>query len=424
MSFQLVRTVCAMLCSPTDRRASLKILMILAIRKTCMILPTSPKLVSSSSSRSGRTPVGKQYDTMQKKKWTQERRGKEAAAMRLLDREIRDEAIKEELLTEELVEREKTEAEREEELTQQLVDQLEAEILDEEAACEELFEGIELDDDPYDGYAGYGFPGWGGFSGEPGYAHGSAAVRYEDDPRTGDPFHDPWYDDHDGYYDIELDVDGYDEYGRPIIDRHRKAGGTEKDWKSAKTTDKGKASPKSVSKDLRGKGRNVKGNSRVTSTFDNFDVNDSGYLDYRELRPALKHYGLDVTTEGAKKVLEAYDDVADGKMDRNEFAELVGDIESGDTRFKKKDVVAKQAGHPRSSYAPPPKKSSSSSSSLGKNAKVGTTFSHFDKNSSGFLDYRELRPALKHYGMDVNEEKTKEVLRAYDDTPDGKMDKK
>ena len=35
MSFQLVRTVCAMLCSPTDRRASLKIRIILAIRNTC-----------------------------------------------------------------------------------------------------------------------------------------------------------------------------------------------------------------------------------------------------------------------------------------------------------------------------------------------------------------------------------------------------
>ena len=48
-SCQLFLTVWAMDWSPTDLRASLKILMILAILKTCMILPALPRPDSSSS---------------------------------------------------------------------------------------------------------------------------------------------------------------------------------------------------------------------------------------------------------------------------------------------------------------------------------------------------------------------------------------
>ena len=66
--------------------------------------------------------------------------------------------------------------------------------------------------------------------------------------------------------------------------------------------------------------------------FAEYDKNQSGFLDYRELRNALRHYGVDVTTREAKEVLAAYDDNPDGKLDRKEFAELVRDIESGATK--------------------------------------------------------------------------------------------
>ena len=62
---------------------------------------------------------------------------------------------------------------------------------------------------------------------------------------------------------------------------------------------------------------------RISAAFDHFDTNKSGFLDYKELRHALKHYGLDVDTDGAKAVVAAYDDQPDGKLDLNEFEELV-----------------------------------------------------------------------------------------------------
>ena len=46
----------------------------------------------------------------------------------------------------------------------------------------------------------------------------------------------------------------------------------------------------------------------VGAVFDKFDANDSGYLDHRELRSALRQYGIDVTTREAMEVLAAYDD--------------------------------------------------------------------------------------------------------------------
>ena len=49
-TFQLVLTVWAMDCSPTDLLASLKILISLAILRTCMIRPTSLNMSSSSAS--------------------------------------------------------------------------------------------------------------------------------------------------------------------------------------------------------------------------------------------------------------------------------------------------------------------------------------------------------------------------------------
>merc|ERR1712023_602788 len=67
----------------------------------------------------------------------------------------------------------------------------------------------------------------------------------------------------------------------------------------------------------------------AADAFAHFDANRSGYLDYRELRSALKHYGIDVNLRGAAEVVAAYDDYPDGKLELVEFEALVSDIERG-----------------------------------------------------------------------------------------------
>ena len=49
-------------------------------------------------------------------------------------------------------------------------------------------------------------------------------------------------------------------------------------------------------------------------------------------------------------------------------------------------------------------------------------FKESDRNRSGYLDVRELRGALGQMGFDVSEAAAAEVLRAYDDKPDGLLD--
>ena len=133
---------------------------------------------------------------------------------------------------------------------------------------------------------------------------------------------------------------------------------------------------------------------RIARTFYHFDANKSGFLGYRELRDALRHYGLsDATIRDAQSVVRRYDETPDGRLDLNEFAQLVRDLEAG--------VV-------RSDAVPP---------------KVARTFYHFDANKSGFLGYRELRNALRHYGLsDATIRDAQSVVRRYDETPDGRLD--
>ena len=66
----------------------------------------------------------------------------------------------------------------------------------------------------------------------------------------------------------------------------------------------------------------------VRSAFAHFDRNRSGYLDYRELRSALTHMGLDISTAATVELLRAYDDYPDGKLDVHEFGTLVRDLKS------------------------------------------------------------------------------------------------
>ena len=67
----------------------------------------------------------------------------------------------------------------------------------------------------------------------------------------------------------------------------------------------------------------------VQDTFDFFDVDHSGYVDAHELHCALKRYGVDVTEAGAQEVLVHYDTNPDGRLDREEFAQIVRDVASG-----------------------------------------------------------------------------------------------
>ena len=72
--------------------------------------------------------------------------------------------------------------------------------------------------------------------------------------------------------------------------------------------------------------------------------------------------------------------------------------------------------------APPPPPDGTNRMTRADDGAARATFEHFDKNRSGFLDYRELKNALIYMRYDVSTQDAIELLRSYDDRPDGKLD--
>ena len=70
---------------------------------------------------------------------------------------------------------------------------------------------------------------------------------------------------------------------------------------------------------------------RVANAFERYDRNRSGYLDYFELGRALREAGVNVDDDAgvARRIVRAYDDLPNGRLDLYEFAQLVTDMEGG-----------------------------------------------------------------------------------------------
>ena len=66
---------------------------------------------------------------------------------------------------------------------------------------------------------------------------------------------------------------------------------------------------------------------QITAAFKAFDADNSGKLDAKELRKALKLYGITTTPLVTRKILKTYDAKPDGGLDINEFGTLVTDLE-------------------------------------------------------------------------------------------------
>ena len=193
--------------------------------------------------------------------------------------------------------------------------------------------------DGYDGYDEYrnfsrrphgvgGYMGWdqrpqgepAGGGGQPGFAHvlpeGYSYLEYQRNYQERGGGADREYWDYD-----QRDDDVDDEWGGPS--RRGRAKRTGLGSSATSTAGRGKGSAYG--------GSLAAGKKKMSAAdaFRKFDKNASGYLDYKELRPALKHYGIDVSLKGAAEVVAAYDDYPDGKLELGEFSELVRDIERG-----------------------------------------------------------------------------------------------
>ena len=141
-----------------------------------------------------------------------------------------------------------------------------------------------------------------------------------------------------------------------------------------------------------GRGQRGWSDSDIRAAFRRFDANNSGKLDYKELRPALRGLGVDVNEREAVRVLQSYDGDGNGLMELDEFSRLVRQIHIRGRR---------------------------GSSSKWTDADVRRAFHKYDSNSSGKLDYKELRAALQDLGLRHDTDEAVRVLREFDRSGDG-----
>ena len=80
------------------------------------------------------------------------------------------------------------------------------------------------------------------------------------------------------------------------------------------------------------------GTPDVKQTFARFDVDHSGYIEVQELRKALEHHGLNLSTAEAGRIMGVYDRDPNGKLDLSEFAQAVCDLSAADDAFKVKQI--------------------------------------------------------------------------------------
>ena len=129
-------------------------------------------------------------------------------------------------------------------------------------------------------------------------------------------------------------------------------------------------------------------------TFERFDRDRSGRLDYREVKEALRAMGFDPSAKEAQHVVARYDRDRSGSLEFDEWAQLVADFR----RFQERELtelrrelkglaeLREQLELARRAQAYPPD--------------VRAIFERYDANHNGRLDHRELRTALHAFGKD------------------------
>lgn len=84
----------------------------------------------------------------------------------------------------------------------------------------------------------------------------------------------------------------------------------------------------------------------IKKDFLEIDIDNSGYIDIKELHKGLTRYGINLSLKKTKKLLKKYDDNPDGKIELGEFMQLKNDIDS--KKFRKSKFRFKKSRHKKS----------------------------------------------------------------------------
>ena len=155
----------------------------------------------------------------------------------------------------------------------------------------------------------------------------------------------------------------------------------------------------------------------IRAAFERYDRDKSGKLDYREVRSALADIGIDMTMNEAASVLRQYDADQSGRMEIDEFAQLVVKLRQLGYELKETELQKLREELKRLAAL----------AELAERAQrvapdIRAAFERYDKDRSGRLDHREVRAALKDIGIDFTSEQAARVVKQYDADGSGQME--
>mmetsp|Transcript_45946 Transcript_45946/g.73586 ORF Transcript_45946/g.73586 Transcript_45946/m.73586 type:complete len:204 (-) Transcript_45946:126-737(-) len=123
----------------------------------------------------------------------------------------------------------------------------------------------------------------------------------------------------------------------------------------------------------------------LKEAFELFDTDNSGTIDMKELRAAMKALGYDAQKEELKKIRFELDKDIGDEINFDEFLEIMtGRITKADTRED-----------------------------------IDKIFKLFDEDDSGFITLRNLKKICQELGEDIPDEELKEMLEEADKDGDG-----
>lgn len=125
-------------------------------------------------------------------------------------------------------------------------------------------------------------------------------------------------------------------------------------------------------------------NPNAAYVFNLFDKDGNGYLDTREAGDALLWAGFASSRSEVQQLVQRFDANSDGRLDLEEFSELMVACEHGDSMLD--------------------------------------AFRAFDASGDGYIDEFELGQMLGRMGQNVNESQVATILRQIDVNGDGKLD--
>merc|ERR1712087_360522 len=123
----------------------------------------------------------------------------------------------------------------------------------------------------------------------------------------------------------------------------------------------------------------------LKEAFELFDTDNSGTIDMKELRAAMKALGYDAQKEELKKIRFELDKDIGDEVNFEEFLEIMtGRICKADTRED-----------------------------------IDKIFRLFDEDNSGYITLRNLKKIVQELGEDINDEELKEMIEEADKDGDG-----